>query len=375
MTAPSAINQIADAIQDMVPSTFEERGTTVPFTTPELAYSRLRRGARGSLEVLVNGFSGGRCTYVFPWNSIPQVVRLTLHDKALHAEISYSDATTPDKIRLAAYRVARTGLGGPELIDMASKSIEQEATEKLATSFFLMLRVIEATGVNTDRATLALINVNSPEGKAMVRQAFRRLGDSIGATPEICHQRIVELSDVIQPIGFEIEGQRGRLRQLLRRLNEFRDEVVRGESGGAARTLADVAQLTLRIGNGILGDIDRDVGNIVRYVTEWDTRVTTTRQAMERLSWLLDGWTYVCDLWNDTNSDRSIPKRQRLNEIMRIIPVVPRAESSTGVRAETGDPQRRQTRIVQQNEDWRTGLIDHEMSARFGRLNARTPSS
>lgn len=374
MTGTSAISQVADVVQDMVPSTFEERGTTIPFTTPELAYSRLRRGARGSLEVLVNGFSGGRCTYVFPWASIPQVVRLTLHDKALHAEISYSDATTPDKIRLAAYRVARTGLGGPELIDMASRSIEQEATEKLASSFFLMLKVIEATGVNTDRATLALININSPEGKAMVRQAFRRLGDVIGTTPEVCHQRITELGDVIQPIGFEIEGQRGRLRQLLHRLNQFRDEVVRGESGGTARTLADVAQLTLRIGNGIIADIDRDIAAIVRYVTDWDIRLPATRQSMERLSWLLDGWTYVCDLWEDSNSDRSVPKRQRINEIMRIIPVVPRSEANSGVRTETGDPQRRQTRIVQQNEDWRTGQIDHEMAARLGRLNARTPS-
>src|SRR3954453_1687365 len=154
MSGVTAFGQAGDVLHDTVPSTFEERGTTIPFTTPELAYCRLRRGARGSLEVLVNGFSGGRCTYVFPWASIPQVVRLTLHDKALHAEISYSDATTPDKIKMAACRVARTGLGGADMIELASRSIEQETVEKFQTSFFLMLKVIEATGVNTDRATL-----------------------------------------------------------------------------------------------------------------------------------------------------------------------------------------------------------------------------
>jgi DNA-binding Lrp family transcriptional regulator len=370
MSGIAAFGQAGDVIQDTVPSTFEERGTTIPFTTPELAYCRLRRGSRGSLEVLVNGFSGGRCTYVFPWASIPQVVRLTLHDKALHAEISYSDATTPDKIRMAAYRVARTGLGGPEMIDLANKSLEREATEKLSSSFFLMLKVIEATSVNTDRAALALININSPEGRGMVRQAFRRVGESIGITPEACHQRILELSEIIQPIGFEIEGQRGRLRQLLHRLSRFRDEVIRADSGGTTRTLAEVAQLTMRIGNAILNDVDRDIANVIRFVAEWDARVTSTRQNMERLSWLLDGWGQVCDLWDGTDADKTVGRHQRITEIMRIIPLVPRSESQARIHVEPTDFHRRQNRIVQQNEDWRTGQLDSEMSARLGKLQA-----
>lgn len=371
MSGATAFGQASDVVHDTVPSTFEERGTTIPFTTPELAYCRLRRGSRGTLEILVNGFSGGRCTYVFPWTSIPQVVRLSLHDKALHAEISYSDATTPDKIRMAAYRVARTGLGGPELIEQANKSLEREATEKLASSFFLMLRVIEATGVNTDRAALALINIHSPEGRTMVKQAFRRLGETIGITPEACHQRILELSEIVQPIGFEIEGQRGRLRQLLNRLSRFRDEVIRADSGGTTRTLAEVAQLTMRIGNSILSEVDRDIANIVRFVAEWDFRITSTRQNMERLSWLLDGWGQVCDLWDGADGDRTLGRHQRITEIMRIIPVVPRSESQTRIHVEPADFQRRQNRIVQQNEDWRTGQVDSEMSARMGKLQAR----
>ena len=87
--------------REVVPSTFEERGTIVPFTTPELAQARVRRDARGQLELLVAGFSGGRGIYVFPWYQVPEILRLTLHDQALHAEISHSDATTPDRMRQA----------------------------------------------------------------------------------------------------------------------------------------------------------------------------------------------------------------------------------------------------------------------------------
>ena len=84
---------------DYAPSTFDERGTTVPFTTPELAFSRVRRDTRTNhLEVLVTGFSGGRSIYVFPWDGLTSVMRLTLHDRALQAEISLADAITPMRI-------------------------------------------------------------------------------------------------------------------------------------------------------------------------------------------------------------------------------------------------------------------------------------
>jgi hypothetical protein len=56
---------------------------------------------------------------------------------------------------------------------------------------------------------------------------------------------------------------------------------------------------------------------------------------------------------------------------MRIIPLVPRSESQARIHVEPTDFHRRQNRIVQQNEDWRTGQFDGEMSARMGRAQAR----
>ena len=362
------------ALPDTLPSTFEERGTTVPFTTKELLYSRIRRHQHGGLEILVNGFSGGRCTYVFPWHSIPQVVRLNLHDKALHAEITFSDATTPDKIRLAGYRVARTGLGGVDMIARANRALAEEADGKLATGYYLILKVIEATGVNTDRAALALTKVESSDGRLMVQSAFARMAAAIGSTPEICHQRIVELGDIIQPIGFEIKGQRGRLRTLLHRLTEFRDSVLREQSGTLGRLLADSIQLTVRIATTTFQEIDGDITNIVRFIKEWDDRAMATRRAIDRLSWLLDGWTDICDLWDGvdvTGAETKLDKRERLNEIMRIIPLVPRSEFGAAMRTETETVNRRQNRIVQQNQDWRTGRIDDDMMVRMGNSQAR----
>jgi hypothetical protein len=185
------------------------------------------------------------------------------------------------------------------------------------------------------------------------------------------YQRILELSEIIQPIGFEIEGQRGRLRQLLHRLGRFHDEVIRADSGGTTRTLAEVAHLTLRVGNAILTDVDRNIANVVCFVAEWDFRPTSIRRSMERLSWLLDGWGHVCDLWDGADAAKAVERHQRITEIMRIIPVVPRRESPVRIHVEPTNLHRRQNRVVQRNEDWRTGQLDSEMSARLSKIQAR----
>src|SRR4051812_11093504 len=153
---------------DYAPSTFDERGTTVPFTTPELAFSRVRRDNRTNhLEVLVMGFSGSRSIYVFPWEGLTSVLRLTLHDRALQAEISLADAITPLRMRIAAYRVAKTGLAGPEAASAATLAMERIAREEKITREAMLRRIIRLTGV-LDKTT-----------EDLVRRVRGRVGDNI----------------------------------------------------------------------------------------------------------------------------------------------------------------------------------------------------
>src|SRR4051794_22903731 len=142
---------------DYAPSTFDERGTTVAFTTPELAFSRVRRDSRTNhLEVLVMGFSGGRSIYVFPWEGLTSVLRLTLHDRALQAEIGLADAITPMRMRLAAYRVAKAGLAGAEAAGAATYAMERIARDEKVTREAMLRRIIRLTGV-LDKTTENLV--------------------------------------------------------------------------------------------------------------------------------------------------------------------------------------------------------------------------
>jgi hypothetical protein len=347
-------------------STFEERGTTVPFTTQGLLYSRVRKSNNNQLEVLVSGFSGGRCIYVLPWAAISELFRLTLHDKALHAEISFSDATTPDRIRMAAYRVAKSGLGGAELIKLAANHIEQEEKEQVSIRFWMMVRLIELTGVNEKSKELTLNYVNSPDGQMMVREAFRRFGARLKMNPQTCHSKIAEISEMIQPVGFNSHARRGRMRRQTERLTSFRDAVICSDIGGSSRILAEVSQLTLKIANSLLGAIDAMINDIPALMIDWDNKHHSIRNEIERLAWLLDGWNYVCDLWDDAVSGDPI-KQDRIVEILRIIPMVPRSEIAATQAPSIAELTHKRSRLVQPNQDWRTGVTDHDMLRRMER--------
>jgi hypothetical protein len=360
---------------EVVPSTFEERGTTIPFTTPELVCSRVRRGSTGQLEVLVPGFSGGRGIFVFPWHKVPEIVRLTLHDQALHAEISHSEAITPDRMQRAACRVARSGLGGPALAVAASNRLEDEKSEKLTLRYHIMLKAIEVTGVLHPEVDLGTLILHSQEGKVLVRTAFRKLARSLKTDPATVYTCMGELADLIQPVGFDADGQQGRLRRLFHRLKNFRYEAVSADIGPPGRTLASVSTLTLQVGTGIFSDLDRSVTDFTGSLIDWQDRVAEVRRSLDRLSWLLDGWEHVIELW-DRAIDGNRGTLGRIDpaliaELARIVPVAPRSECDSRTAVEMETLHRRRNRIVQQFQDWRSGEFDHEMMDRVQAFRAR----
>jgi hypothetical protein len=93
---------------------------------------------------------------------------------------------------------------------------------------------------------------------------------------------------------------------------------------------------------------------------------------MDRLAWLLDGWLDVCELWQAAMADRQNIDHRRIAEIMRIIPLVPKSECETTVRANMENLSGIRHRIVQQLQDWRTGEVDYEIVSRIEAIKART---
>jgi hypothetical protein len=358
---------------DYAPSTFDERGTTVPFTTPELAFSRVRRDNRTNhLEVLVTGFSGGRSIYVFPWDGLSSVLRLTLHDRALQAEISLADAITPRRMRLAAHRVARTGLAGTEAAAAAGAALDRLAREEKTNQEAMLRRVIRLTGM-LDRTTDDLMRrVRGKVGETLITQVAEVFGRLIGQTPEQCAARFLELSDALAPLGFPDEDDTGYLRRTLRQLGDLKNSISSANIGATGHLASETAAVTARMAARMIAEIDRELQALPAFFAGWEVNIVRLRQNLDRLAWLLDGWLDVCELWRTAMSDRQNIDHRRIAEIMRVIPLIPKGECETTVRVTMDNLAGIRHRIVQQLQDWRTGEVDYEMVGRIETIKART---
>src|SRR3546814_11368042 len=95
------------------PATFEERGVVAPFTTPTLAFARVRADHNGGLEILIPGLSGSAGVYVIAWPSVREMFRMSVHDRVLHETIADAKATTPRQMPRCPNHTTTTGPAGP----------------------------------------------------------------------------------------------------------------------------------------------------------------------------------------------------------------------------------------------------------------------
>src|SRR5438874_440982 len=136
------------------PATFEERGISLAFTTPSLAYARVRKDYRDRLEVVLPNIGQAKGTYVIPWAALAGTMTLTTHDRALQEEVEESEAMSPYGIRTAELTIARDGLAGPEVAEAAARTLDKDEKQIDLTNLMFMTKVIMASG-SLSRSMLA----------------------------------------------------------------------------------------------------------------------------------------------------------------------------------------------------------------------------
>jgi hypothetical protein len=311
--------------RDYVPATFEERGATVPFQKPDLANARVRRNAQGELESLVYGFSGGRGVYVLPWRTLPEVLRLNLHDLTLRAEVLTTNAVTPERIQIAAYRVARSGLAGEEMLQDAEDMLADRAGISMATTFHILRSLAPLADLNVNGNTMTPLLLGTLAGKAAARTALQTLVPAVapGPGPDLIYERLQKTASLVLPLGIDAEGDRGQLRLLFGRVRDFAS-LVETDAGEGSLLIADAARLTVTIADDLIRQIDGEISKPGALIAAWETRSANLKQTVERLWWLLDGWQPVCDLW--TNWSGALTDPMLTLTTLRILPLVPRNE-------------------------------------------------
>ncbi len=359
------------------PSTFEERGAAVAFTTPLLSQTRIRRGERAKLEVLIPSLSQGMGIYVVPWKSVPEMVSMTMHDRYLHELIVKEESCSPHEVRQATLRAARRGLAGPQAAQAARRALDEDEEQGTLTHYLLILSILKAVGLESSDTLKA--GLGTDEGQRQTRELMGRAASSLRLDPTVLYARLAEIAAVASPVGLAGSPKPGRLLRCLNDLKGFKQSMdswaneVPSDAAPVASFCAEVAQHTIGIGDGVLADFQRRIDAIGPLMRDWDAGIRRIREHAARMAWLLDGWSHVVGAWGVALTEDRHQQALTVNDLFRILPLLPRQESNRDLLGDSKQVQSVHRRSVRMLEDWRTGAMDIDTIRRIEAVKARTP--
>ncbi|CAO3433987.1 hypothetical protein [Azospirillum endophyticum] len=362
---------------EYAPSTFEERGAAVAFTTPLLSQTRVRRGDRAKLEVLIPSLSQGTGIYVVVWKAVPEMVSMTMHDRYLHDLIVKEDACSPYEIRRATLRAARRGLAGPKAAQAARRALEEEDEQNTLTHYLLILSILKAVGLESPE--MLKTRIDTDEGQRLTRQLMTRAAESLRMDATLLYARLADVAAVAAPVGLALSPRPGRLTRGLTDLKEFRDSMigwardVPGDASPVAEFCAEVAQHTIAIGDKVLVDFHRRLEAIGPLMRDWDDAFIRVRSQAVRMAWLLDGWSHITAAWEVAQAEDRQQQAATVNDLFRILPLLPRRESARDLVEDAKQVEAAHRRSVRMLEDWRTGRMDIDAIRRIEAVKACAP--
>jgi hypothetical protein len=341
------------------PSTFLDRGVTVPFTTPMLMGARVRPNQdREGLEVIIANPSGASGVYILPWAAIPQICSPTLHDRRLWYLLRDATILSPRIVREAVETAALEGLAGREATQAVSEArAVREAREK-RINFALLLNLIRhAEGPNT---ALPAPQLDDPRHLRLRSQrAVLQSAQQLSMTTAAVANALEELSQALNGFGLPNENEPAPSRELihdLRRLvaemGAWREEFPEAFGAATARMLQESLEQTMTCATQSVEEFDLMLGDTFAAIKAWRQDREELHQRLTRLDWLLDGWDLIIGIWDST------PKTERENAIMEmalLAPIMPKEIAGWfGLDVDWARPHRNH-KIVRQFEDWRSG--------------------
>jgi hypothetical protein len=374
-TAPQAL-QLPKPIMGYFPITFLERGLAIPFTTPQLAGTRMRPGERVPLELLIPNPTGGRGVYILPSTNLQVLCRPSLHDLRLIMLIAERNGITPSAIRVAALDVASEGLAGREAIAAAHHARQAEQRSLLQTNFEMLLALLR----QIDPRPSGEASTDSESVEALERRAHAAVANvapELGLAPSDAARLLKALAEVFVPIGVGGSRATARIPALFAGLAELRQEATewwqtKPDDGALeAALLAMVADLTLRCMRVTMGDAHAMTKDMRGLLHAWHSNEAKIAKRIARSEWLIDGWDRIIQMWRDSRARPS--RRDVLDEITQMLPVIPKeAAEWFSIRLDMQEQLLRHRRKIVLYEDWRTGHSLYDEIARNEHALART---
>src|SRR5580692_647584 len=132
------------------PTTFQERGVALPFTTPLLGGARARLSYNRGIEIIVRNPAGGRGVYVMPLNAVTALCRPTLYDKVVSNRIAFLETVTPATVRAIGRTAAAEGLAGEAAMQAARAAAKTDADDHRAVVHHLLASLIRQVNAGSN---------------------------------------------------------------------------------------------------------------------------------------------------------------------------------------------------------------------------------
>lgn len=356
------------------PPSFAERGASVPFTTPIIVGARVR-GRGGDLELIVPNPSGAKGNYILQWKSLPDVFTLTVHDRVLHRAIGEAGASTPDTVRSATLKTAATGLAGPAAAKQAKAMLKDQEDFKLLIQFSLLADTVAQLSGGELQITLA--HVQSDTGRQQAKLILARVAHKVKLEGNELYAQLEAWADLIGSVGSPKLPRPPRLRRMRIRIEEFANsigswsEVDRSEASPLGALASLVARETSALAGEHFAVIDAHIAAVDAAITNWEKTQAEIELNVGRIAWMLDGWDMLVAMWDDAVLKPAYEQQATVQELARILPIVPE-EEVTGVRRDKlRDIGAQRRKLVKPMEDWVSGTIDADLRTRLERYKSK----
>lgn len=358
------------------PSTFAERGVAIPFTTPAVAMARARRDDRGRLELTIAGLTGSRGVYVIPWTGVPETFKLTVHDRVLHGILADAPELTPETVRQAALRSARSGLAGEETASVAGRAALRSTEQRVRISIQLTRHVLK-TVADID-LEIDLKEMMTREGQWRVQTLLGRLARAQNIPAETLGNVMARWGDLIEPFGVKGMAPAGRYRRLIEGLTEFRSgfaDWLKGSAGTEESPLALVLDIAGETGARLadhLSIVDEFAVDARGTLHSWRAAEGKIVAATDAIGWLADGWDQIVALWDHAVREDQATRERTAQQILQCLPLLPKEAVAAADRPRWMDYAKRANRAAGGNDERHAGDIDLESMLRQEKVLART---
>jgi hypothetical protein len=309
------------------------RTAAVPFEAAALRMARVCEDERDGLVAVLRDFANSGTAYIVPWTSLPLMAAMTDHDLALHEAVSETKASTPAQVRAVISKLALSGVLGPEAKAREGERTRADQSRLVDVELLLILHLLDSTGA--DLATLMAGPARWHDTGA--KSAVAAAATGVGVKRQDIYARIGEFSRLLIPVGLiATQGsiQPGWLRVLHDEIDGFGQSMATASRSGSPdvdvhlAAIAEAARRTAEVSGVVLAMLDYAVLDIGGTIRRWNTELPVLRQAIERLSLMLDEWPSPMKLARDALRGPSDEMPTQLRMVRSMLPRMPDIEPS-----------------------------------------------